>query len=222
MDEPRETRRWLGCRDTRKGLAMTLLLFTFSSGCVIVDQDPYPENWSPILIDAGECPDIAGTYENAGRGNDSVQFCAECGDRPDLNQCYSNCIYSPVRHLSTIFFNTALPGDDSISLEQPGEGILQVHFDGLNPIYQSRTLSLDDRDYQCEDGMIWVQIRTTMDTDFGAVIVVSRKVGLGKAEDGSLVGEYREKDRGVVFIGIPAYGSERKYIRWLAVQNESR
>ena len=222
MDEPREIRRWLDCRDARKSLAMTLLLFTVSSGCVIVDQDPYPETWSPVLIDAGECPDIAGTYENAGRGNDGVQFCAECGDRPDPSRCYSSCIYSPVRHLSTIFFDTALPDVDSISLEQPGEGLLHVHFGGLNPINQSRTLSHDDHDYECDGGMLWVQIKTTMETDIGSVIVVARKVGFGRAEDGSLVGEYREKDRGVVFIGIPAYGAGRKYVRWLSVDSESR
>ena len=222
MYEPRETRRWPPCRDTRNGLAMTLLLFTVSSGCVIVDQDPYPESWSPVLTDAAECPDIAGTYQNAGRGNDGVQFCAACGDRPDPGQCYSNCIYSPVRHLSAIFFNTALPDDDSISLEQPRKGVLQVRSDSLNPTYQSRALSLDDHDYQCEDGMIWVEMKANTETDIGSVIVVSRKVGLGKAEDGSLVGEYREKDRGVVFVGIPAYGSDRKYIAWLAVDSESR
>lgn len=221
MDKPRETRRWPGGRDTRKGLAMTLLLFTLGCGCVIVDQDPYPENWSPVFIDAEECPDVAGTYENAGRANDGVEFCDECSVRPDPNQCYSNCIYSPARHLSTIFFNAALSDDDRIFLEQPGEGMLQVHSDGLNQIHESRTLSHDDRDYQCEDGMIWLQIKTSMDTDIGSLIVVSRKVGLGKAEDGSLVGEYREKDRGVVLFGIPAYGSDRKYIRWLAVESES-
>ena len=222
MNEPRETRRWLGCRDIRKGLAMTLLPFTISSGCVIVDHDPYPENWSPVSIEAGECPDIAGTYENAGGESDGVQFCDACADLPNPSQCYSNCMYSPVRHLSSIFFNTALPDDGSIFLERLGRGKLRVHFDDLNSIHQSRTLSHDDGDYQCDDGMIWIQIRAVTETDIGSVIVVSRKVGLRKAEDGSLVGEYHEKGRGVVFIGVPAFGSGRKYIRWLATDIESR
>lgn len=215
-------RRRKTCRlSLRIDLAMMLSLVTLNAGCMILDQESYPESWSPVVINVGECADISGIYQNGGEGSDGVHFCSECDYQPKPSQCYSDCIDSAVRHLSGVFFTTKLSDNGSISIGKPDEGKLRINFASRDQSSESRTLSRDAGDYMCEAGKIWVDVATRMETDVGAVIVVSRKVGFGKAEDGSLVGEYHEKGRGVIFIGVPAYGSIRQYIRWQAANSES-
>jgi len=179
-----------------------LLLCFLCSACVFNEE--YPDDWSPIVVGTTECPDISGTYED-------VRVSLAAGDYP------SDYEY----RLSEYFLKERLDVDGQITISQPDEDRIQANVHGKDMSDRAHTLSRDNGDYACQDGMIWLSdsglmVEQIMGTPiFG---VDQTRWGFAKAVDGSLVGEMRIVEAGLMFVIVPVAGSTRNYVLWRAAE----
>jgi hypothetical protein len=170
-----------------------------------------------MLGNAG-CPDISGTYRNAGLGSGDILFCPECPETSDYAQCAEQCTDRRV-HLSEVFFGSILAAESKISITYPNDSTIEVRLENDDTGESLRSLSRDEGDFTCNEGQVWLILDRDLEVDLGGVAVSSRTLGLVKATDGSLVGEFHYKGSGVIFVAIPAGWSETHFIRWPLDEN---
>lgn len=191
--------------------AIGLIVVLTACGCI--SSDRYPENWPVRVIDDTECPDISGVYENAGLGSGDILFCRGCTDSGDYRQCAEKCADHVVQ-LSEIFFDSTLAYERNIRIAIPNEGSMEVRIDNQDAGNEARLLVRDDGDFECSDGRLNLILDRDLEVDLGGIAFSSRHLNLVKALDGSLIGEFRYKGKGVIFVAIPAGWSEKHFIRW--------
>ena len=187
--------------------ALMLPACLLCAACVFSER--YPDDWSPVIVGATECPDISGTYENVGQLASDREY--------------------PVRtelRLSNHFFGHGLGFDRRITISQTDEDTIQASTYG-DDSHEPHIFSRKDGGYVCNDGSIWLSSESGW-VGFGFGIGrESMRIGFVKTEDGSLVGGLRESAAGVGIIGaqvgvpvpVPFFGSFGDYIRWNAVDD---
>jgi len=195
--------------------AIAFAVLVVCTGCV--SRDSYPDTWSPRVIGEAECPDISGTYENSGFGSGNVLYCpGGCTDMADYTQCADKCS-DPVVQLSEIFFAGVLPDNSKVTIQHSDEDKIEVRIESPGPSPNVRQLSHGNGDFVCYEHKNWVSLDEGIEVDLGGLAFSSRKIGFVKAKDGSLIGEFHYKGRGVIFVAIPAGWSDTRFIRWRAV-----
>lgn len=195
--------------------AMAFAVLVVCTGCV--SRDSYPDTWSPRMISDAECPNISGTFENSGSGSGNVHFCpGGCTDITDYAQCAEKCL-DPLLQLSEIFFADVRPENSKVAVQHSDEDKIEVRIESPDSSPNVSQLSHNNGDFVCYERKIWVSLDETIEVDIGGVAFSSRRIGFVKAKDGSLIGEFHYKGRGVIFVAIPAGWSETRFIRWRAV-----
>ena len=201
----------LGRKSPLAGCAIGLIVVFTAAGCI--SSDRYPENWPVRVTDDTECPDISGVYENIGLGSGDILFCRGCPDSVDYRQCADKCTDHVVQ-LSEIFFDSTLAYEGNIRIDVPNEGSIEVEIDSQDVGNDVRLLVRNDGDFECSDGRLKLTLDRDLEVDLGGIAFSSRQLNLVKAIDGSLIGEFRYKGKGVIFVAIPAGWSEKHFIRW--------
>jgi hypothetical protein len=179
-------------------VSSVFLLFAYALCFGCASNDPYPKNWSPVVVGQTGCPDISGTYKNGGLGTNSQS--------------------TRMEQLSEIFLGNSRAEEETISIDQSEDGRIQVLIHGNDQSPESHALSLEDGDFECDDGNLWVTTQSDFGVDFGAVGGDITKMGFAKAEDGSLIGEERYVLAGVLVV-LPMRVSEKSYVRWQPANN---
>jgi hypothetical protein len=196
-------------------LALVSAVLVGFTGCI--SRDSYPDTWPPGVVSAAECPDISGIFENDGSASGNVLFCpGGCTDKADYAHCADECSDALVQ-LSEIFLAEVLPDNSKVAFRQLDEDKTEVRIEGPDASYSVRQLSHNDNDFMCNEGKFWVSLDEEIEVDIGGVAFSSRKIGFSRAMDGSLIGEFHHKGRGVILVAIPAGWSERRFIRWRAI-----
>ena len=198
-----------------ESVAIALLLALLCTGCV--SNDRYPKSWSPRVYSEADCPDVAGVYENTGHGSGGILFCPKCGETNDYRQCTELCSDRLVQ-LAEVFFGHAVSVEDHVRITQASDRSLEVSMDTESP-ENLRRLALDGGDYECKDGQLWLMLDRNLEVDLGGVAMSSRRLGLVKTADSSLVGEFHYEGKGVIFVAVPAWWSETHFIRWAAADH---
>jgi hypothetical protein len=192
------TSRTQARRPAMRGSRLVILVIcAICFGCA--SNDPYPENWSPVVVGQTGCPDISGIYKNGGLGTNSQS--------------------TRMEQLSEIFLGNSRANEETISIDQSEDGRMQILIHDNDQSPESRTLSLEDGDFECDDGKIWVTLAKDFDIDFAAVGGDITKMGFARAEDGSLVGEERYVLAGVLVV-VPMRVSEKSYVHWKAIDRQ--
>lgn len=170
-----------------------LILCLLCSACV--HHEEYPDDWSPAEVSSTGCPDISGTYELLGH-------CVN--PNPDFP-------YKP--HLLNTHFS--IDGhwslDSLLTITQVNEKEIKVVARHGGRLSEPLLLSLDDHDFECKDGKLWISHITGVPP----LSVFSAPMAFLKADDGSLVGEARQIGA-VLFYIIPIPVSSTDYCRWEA------
>lgn len=158
-----------------------------------VSATRYPHDWpQPDLADIG-CPDISGTYTDAGL---SASAPGRSGDQGDLSRHFFDYEKSEVTY-------TRISKVDANSMRVESFGA------GENPL--SRLLARDE-DFTCRNGRLWISERLRI-VDDGLSLRGRERIGLALSTDGSLVGESRVRAAGRVFV-IPLLVRERDHMLW--------
>lgn len=166
--------------------------------------DEYPDDWSPIVVGDTECPDISGTYEDAGLYASTNEKSFASGDRlTDYVWGNSAGVFSFMIY---------------VVVSQSGADEIRTTIHSENKVYDTRTFSRELGHFVCEDGKIWI---TQIDwgADLFAVGRVKARIGLAKAEDGSLIGEIQSSGAGVALLVVPFKFSSEDYVRWNLFDN---
>ena len=91
---------------------------------------------------------------------------------------------------------------------------LRIAISSNDKTYDTQTLSGEIGHFACEGGKIWITENVWgVHQAYGPAYVKSR-IGLAKAEDGSLVGEIQTSGVGAVLVIIPIKWSSGDYVRW--------
>jgi hypothetical protein len=192
---------------------MRIALYLIILGCAgCASTAEYPADWPQRApVTKGDvCPDISGTYKNAG------QSAAEEHQRLNLSDVL------------------LIPGIDVriLTLEHDGADIVVSRdLDGERGGLHLATLSSDARDFFCDEGRIWIAASNWSDPGGDGALVLAREsttVGLSKTDDDSLLAEIKDKTSGVVMVAvplpIPVAMSGKNFVLWRSVQemNEAR
>ena len=174
-----------------------LFLCILCSACV--SNEEYPNDWPPIVVGNTECPDISGTYEDAGRYASTNEYSFASGSR------LTDYVYRNSAGAFPILVYVVIAQSDTDEMRTT------IHSE--HKVYDTRTLSRELGHFVCEDGKIWIT-----QTEWGAhVLAVGRvkdRIGLTKAEDGSLIGEMQSSGAGVALFVVPFKLSSEDYVRW--------
>lgn len=195
---------------------IALIVVNVCSGCVSTDR--YPESWSPRILADAECPDISGTYGNVGRGSGDILFCPDCAEGSDYHQCAEQCT-DDLLQLSEVFFEATLAVESNVGITQMRDSKIEAWVENQDLAEDFRSLSRDEGDFACNEGQIWLPLDRDLEVDLGGIAVSSKTLGLMKAADGSLIGEFRYKGTGVIFVAIPSGWSETHFIRWPSIES---
>ena len=161
-----------------------LLFCILCSACV--HNEEYPSDWSPVVAEDTGCPDISGIYDNAGLYASTNKTSFESG--------YRLTDYLQESGLEAWVFLAY------VVISQSEADEIEVTAHSRQKVYETHTLSRELGHFECEDGRIWIA-----DTAWGGphIVLVGRvnyRIGLAKAEDGSLVGEIQSDGGGVAFL----------------------
>lgn len=197
-----------GCHSScfRLGVSCFPIIAACLSCTACVTTQEYPDDWSPIIFDSGECPDISGTYGNLGQLIGAVD-----------EQSQSELL------LSNFLFEDDVGPRQVVAISHPNKDAIQVNtVDGNGQ--EPRVLSRKDGDYVCEDKKIWL-LQSQSFMEEGAVPLfeplpslgrMKIRVGLAPAEDGSLIGDVRYSGFVMLAMVVPIAGGSQEYIRWPA------
>ena len=173
-----------------------LVLFLLCSACV--SHQEYPDNWSSEIANSSGCPDISGTYELVGHCSEQRNT-----DFPFKGHLLQTHFWASGNLAPSFGLTIARIDDDRIQ-------VLAGHGEDLS---ESQTLSLENRDFECEEGKLWISRLTGVPP----LSVISAKMGFVKAADGSLVGEDQAVGAGLFYI-IPIPMASTDYCRWDAIK----
>ncbi len=158
-------------------------------------QRAYPQDWpQPDLADLG-CPDISGTYNDAGL------IASALGGSTD----------HPKGDLSRHFFDYEESEVTHTRISRVDAGSMRVESFGSGEEPLSRLLARDE-DFTCRNGRLWISDRLRI-VDDGLSLRGQERIGLALSADGSLVGESRIRASGRVLV-IPVLAREKDHILW--------
>jgi hypothetical protein len=206
------------------------------TGCAFTSK--YPTDWpKPSVIETGQCPNLAGRYENQGA---TAQECHIKTDRGGARHTYSwdcNATLLPNLLPPDKFEQITNPIPSWVELTQPDNGTLVIQYDELPPndhAIGQIILRKTDGDFTCGDrGLTLSQsgsaIRTermsdtgtAVRTSFGIMVMGSGWVtNLGRTfqrlPDDSLLMEVTEFSVGA-YLFVPTIFSFTKFVRWTSV-----
>ena len=171
------------------------IIFLLVGCAACVSATKYPNDWpQPDLADIG-CPNISGTYTDAGL---SASAPDRTGDDPEGD-------------LSRYFFDYEKSEIAYTRISRIDENSMRVESFGAGESPLSRLLARDE-DFTCRNGRLWVSERLRI-VDDGLWLRGRERIGLALSMDGSLVGESRIRAAGRVFV-IPILVRERDHILW--------
>jgi hypothetical protein len=146
-----------------------------------------------------ECPDISGTYDNVGLYASRNKMLFETG------YLLSDFVFNDLEVVSYL---------EGVSISQPGANELRITISSKHNVYDAHSLSGELGDFICEDGKIWIAETVWGVHQLSGAQYGNTRIGLAKAEDGSLVGELQSSGVGVALVVIPMKWSSEDYVRW--------
>lgn len=175
-----------------------LFLFVFCSACA--SNEEYPNDWSPIVFDDSDCPDISGTYDNVGlyASRDKMLF--------ETGYLLSNYVFEDALNDVSFFAGVVISRSDGNEL--------RIAISSKDKTSDTHTLSREMGHFACEGGKIWIAETTWGVHQLYGPAYAKTRIGLAKTKDGSLVGEIQTSGVGAIFVVIPVKWSSEDYVRW--------
>jgi hypothetical protein len=174
-----------------------LFLCILCSACV--SNEEYPDDWPPIVVGDTECPDISGIYYDHGVSASANEY------------RLSDYLYGISPSEGFIMEYVVISQSDADEIQTT---IHHMHrmYDTTHKSYETHTLSRELGHFVCEDGKIWIT-QTGWAVPYGVARFKDR-IGLAKAEGGSLIGEQQSSGAGVALFVVPFKLSSHDYVLW--------
>ena len=180
--------------------AAAMLLAVMGMGCAT--SSDYPANWAERAVADQDCPDIDGAYYSSAIATTSSEPRVSL-----LKYIHRNRWYTLLNDLSF--------ADGCVELAMSDNDTLTVRYAESSEEALLAELSLDNGDYTCDDGVLWITTDwiPNINALYGAG-AYGQRLGLSKTIGGSLVGESHEAYRGVVMLVVPVASKHRDFHRW--------
>jgi len=209
-----------------------LILLPSLAGCFKTDIKPYPSNWSPVAtIPAGQCPNIAGEYENNGDWNVDSRSCGRKYPPKTAWNCDSSLAGNLVKMKAFEWSELSYSRNFMrVKLQQPDPDTLAVYIpsEGSPPKIFKRSQG----DFDCDDsGLKFSMTGSTFSAEESSnardIVIITGElllyaaVGIDSTErvfrplqDGSLSMEATESNWATFLVLFNFHFKRNAFVRW--------